>query len=99
MDIVLDQRAIDTLALDAAVQQDLRRRADKVVAAAKQTAPVRTGAYRASIRLVDLPDPDGSVTVTSDLPYAIYVEHGTRVHGHPAHLTLTNALDASGGNS
>lgn len=105
MDVILDQRAIDALALDAQVQQDLRRRADRVVAQAKATAPVDTGAYRASIRRLDLPDADGAVTVTSDLPYAIYVEHGTRQTDrngraiHRPHFTLTNALDASGGDS
>lgn len=105
MNVTLDEQAIRDLALDAAVQRDLKRRADRVVEMAKSTAPVLTGAYRASIHQEPAPDADGSRTVVADVHYAIYVEHGTRQTDrngrsiHPARFILTRALDAAGGDS
>lgn len=105
MDVTLDQAAINRLVVDPDVQRDLQRRTDLVVQAAKSTAPVLTGAYRASIHQEPQYDADGARTVTADVHYAIYVEHGTRQtdrHGrsiHPARFTLTRALDAAGGDS
>jgi len=94
IDITIDEAAVESLRQQSGVRRDMRARAKRVVRAAKQTAPVRTGAYRDSIHAED--GPDGSVLVVSDTDHSIYVEHGTREHGHPAHLTLTNALDAAG---
>jgi HK97 gp10 family phage protein len=61
--------------------RDLERRADKVIAIAKSTAPVRTGLYRDSFksertRVRGL----AAVTVINTAPYANYVEFGTRPH-------------------
>lgn len=102
-EVELDEEAIASLALSPEVQADLAERMNRVVAAAQATAPVRTGRYRASIHRVEDPDPDGTVHVDADVPYAIYVEHGTRQTDrngrsiHPARFTLTTALDAAGG--
>lgn len=93
-DITIDEAAVESLRQLPGVQKDMRARAKRVVQAAKQTAPVRTGEYRDSIHVED--GPDASVLVVSNTDHSIYVEHGTRVHGHPAHFTLTNALDAAG---
>lgn len=93
-DVSVDEAALAALLQTPGVRRDMRRRAERVVRAAKRTAPVRTGEYRASIHAED--GPDGSVLVVASAPYALYVEHGTRQPGHPAHFTLTNALDAAG---
>lgn len=101
----LDQAAIDSLRFHPDVRADLEARMDRVVAAAQATAPVRTGRYRASIHRVEGQGPDGAVLVVADVPYAIYVEHGTRQTDrtgrliHPARFILTNAVDASGGDT
>lgn len=95
--------AIASLALHPNVQADLADRMDRVVEVAQATAPVLTGRFKASIHRVDQPDPDGAVNVVADVPYAIYVEHGTRQTDrngrsiHPPRFTLTHALDAAGG--
>lgn len=93
-DITIDEAALATLLHKPGVQRDLHHRADRVVEAAKDTAPVDTGEYRDSIHVED--GPDASVLVVSHTDHSIYVEHGTREPGHPAHFTLTNALDAAG---
>jgi hypothetical protein len=93
-DVSVDEAAVAALLGQPGVREDMRRRADRVVQAAKQTAPVDTGEYRDSIHAED--GPDGSVLVVSDTDHSIFVEHGTREPGHPAHFTLTNALDAAG---
>lgn len=102
-EVDIDEEAVAALALSPEVQADLAGRMDRVVAAAQATAPVRTGRYRSSIHRVETPDADGTVHVDADVPYAIYVEHGTRQTDrngrsiHPPRFTLTNALDAAGG--
>lgn len=102
-DVEIYDDAIDALAFSPEVQDDLAARADRVVEMARSIAPVDTGAYRASIHRDPEPDADGSVSVVADVHYAIYVEHGTRQtdrHGrfiHPPRFTLSNALDAAGG--
>lgn len=99
----IDDDAIHNLPHTREVQDDLARRMDAVVQVAQAIAPVDTGRYRASIHRVPEPGPDGEVFVEANVPYAIYVEHGTRQtdrHGrsiHPPRYTLSNALDAAGG--
>ncbi|MFF2852686.1 HK97 gp10 family phage protein [Streptomyces sp. NPDC058001] len=101
--VEVDEAAIEALALDDDVQADMRARMDRVVQVAKATAPVLTGRFQESIHRVEQADADGTVHVDANVHYAIYVEHGTRQtdrHGraiHPPRLTLTNALDAAGG--
>ncbi|MFE9850342.1 HK97 gp10 family phage protein [Streptomyces sp. NPDC005576] len=102
-EVEIFQDAIDDLALDPKVQADMRARMDRVVEAAKATAPVDTGLYRDTIHRVEQPDSDGTVHVDAPVHYAIYVEYGTRQtdrNGRRIHLpnhTLGNALDAAGG--
>ena len=85
------------------VQADLEQRMDRVAETARSIAPVDTGRYKASIHRVPEPGPDGEMSVEANVPYAIYVEHGTRQtdrHGrsiHPPRYTLSTALDAAGG--
>jgi hypothetical protein len=101
--VELDEDAIHNLPRSRTVQDDLAQRMDRVVEVAQAIAPVYTGRYKASIHRVPEPGPDGEVYVEASVPYAIYVEHGTRQtdrHGrsiHPPRYTLSTALDAAGG--
>ncbi|MFB7707885.1 HK97 gp10 family phage protein [Streptomyces sp. NPDC056105] len=104
IEVDIDEEAIQfELPLDDGVQADLKARMDQVVAVAKATAPVLTGAYKESIHRVEEPDDDGTVHVEAGVHYAIYVEHGTTQtdrNGHAIHrphYTLSHALDAAGG--
>ena len=103
IDVQVDEEAIARLAQAPVVQQDLAARMDRVVQVAQAIAPVDTGRYRASIHRIPQPGPDGEVFVEANVPYAIYVEHGTRQtdrHGraiHRPHYTLSTALDAAAG--
>ena len=103
VDVQLDEDAIHNLVHSRQVQADLEQRMDAVVQTAQAIAPVDTGRYKASIHRVPQPGPDGEVHVEANVPYAIYVEHGTRQtdrHGrsiHPPRYTLSTALDAAGG--
>jgi hypothetical protein len=101
--VELDEDALHNLPHSQMVQDDLAQRMDRVVQVAQAIAPVDTGRYKASIHRVPDPGPDGEVSVEANVPYAIYVEHGTRQtdrHGrsiHRPHYTLSTALDAAGG--
>ena len=103
IDVDLDEGAILELPHSRLVQDDLAARMDRVVQTAQAIAPVDTGRYKASIHRVDEPGPDGEVSVEANVPYAIYVEHGTRQTDrngraiHPPRYTLSTALDAAGG--
>ena len=60
---------------------DLRRRGKNVVRRSKQLVGVKTGQLRASIHMVDLNSKLApSVSVRSDLPYALNHHEGTRPH-------------------
>ncbi|CAK7288683.1 HK97 gp10 family phage protein [Streptomyces misionensis] len=103
VEVELDDDAIHNLPHAQFVQQDLARRMDHVVEVAQSIAPVDTGRYKASIHRVPEPGSDGEVYVEANVPYAIYVEHGTRQTDrtgrliHPPRYTLATALDAAGG--
>jgi hypothetical protein len=103
IEVELDEDAIHNLPYLRVVQDDLEQRMDRVVEVAQAIAPVRTGRYRASIHRVPEPGPDGEVSVEANVPYAIYVEHGTRQTDrngrsiHPPRYTLSTALDAAAG--
>lgn len=103
IDVQLDEDAIHNLPHTRAVQDDLAQRMDRVVEVAQAIAPVDTGRYKASIHRIPQPGPDGEVSVEANVPYAIYVEHGTRQTDrngraiHPPRYTLSTALDAAGG--
>lgn len=102
-DVEIYEDAIDALVHDPQVQADLAGRMDRVVGAAKVTAPVDTGLYKSTIHRVEQPDSDGAVHVDAPVHYAIYVEYGTRQTDrngrriHLPHHVLGNALDAAGG--
>ncbi|MFF9003664.1 HK97 gp10 family phage protein [Streptomyces achromogenes] len=103
IDVELDEDAIHNLPFNRAVQDDLAQRMDRVVQVAQAIAPVLTGRYRASIHRIPEPGPEGEVSVEANVPYAIYVEHGTRQTDrtgrsiHPPRYTLSTALDAAAG--
>ncbi|MFI0939144.1 HK97 gp10 family phage protein [Streptomyces sp. NPDC021020] len=88
-----DHAAIAALVHEQFVQDDLRRRAERVVTAAQQRAPVLTGRYRDSIHAQDAAD--GSVLILSDVEYAAVIELGTRDGSRPAHHVIGSALDAA----
>ena len=81
------------------MQAEMRRRAEKVKAAAEVAAPVESGDYKSSFQVtsgarggVRKDRAYGRVTNTS--PHAFYVEYGTSKN--PAHHTLRQALRAAG---
>jgi hypothetical protein len=79
----------------ADMQKAMLGKAEKVAARAQATAPVVTGRYRASIR-AEARVIDGKAVgrVTASVPYALFVEYGTRT-GSPRQRILGNALDAA----
>jgi hypothetical protein len=89
VNIQIDEAAIQALAATPAVKRDMRARGRRVVQSAKDAAPVYTGEYQDGVE-------DGEVLIVASADHSIYVEHGTREPGHPAHNTLSNALDAAG---
>ncbi|MET8113813.1 HK97 gp10 family phage protein [Streptomyces prasinus] len=104
IDVEPDSEAIEfDLPRDDGVQADMRQRMDAVVAVAKATAPVLTGAYQESIHRLAEVDGDGTNHVDAAVDYAYYVEHGTTQRDrngraiHRPHYTLSHALDAAGG--
>ena len=103
IEVELDEDALHNLPYTRAVQADLEARMDRVAQVAQAIAPVDTGRYRASIHRVPGNGPDGEVSVEANVPYAIYVEHGTRQTDrtgraiHPPRYTLSTALDAAAG--
>jgi Bacteriophage HK97-gp10, putative tail-component len=83
------------------MQAEMRRRAEKVAAAAEAAAPVypgpRGGQYKKSFSVSSGVRERGSRRafgrVTNDAPEAFYVEYGNR--NTPRHRTLGRALDAA----
>jgi hypothetical protein len=73
----------------AATDGDRERRADAVLAAARATAPVDTGEYRAGLRKERAPGGGWRVAATAD--HSVIVEYGTR--HQDGHRTLLNALE------
>jgi hypothetical protein len=98
---------ISQLVTSAAMQADMRRRAERVKAEAEATAPVGTrgpdpGQYKRSFSVSSGVRTGRAGTarsrrafgrVTNDAPEAFFVEYGT-VH-NPRHRTLGRALDAA----
>lgn len=80
------------------MRAEMRRRAQKVKAAAVATAPVDSGEYKRSFKVTSGArggrNKDRAFgRVTNTAPHAIYVEHGTS--NNPAHHTLRRALRAT----
>lgn len=70
------QRGMRQLAdgIDAGSLRTAREQATATAAAIRPRVPVRTGALRSTVTVVDQPDGAG-VTYGGDLPYANYIEH------------------------
>lgn len=80
------------------MQAEMRRRAERIKAAAVITAPVDTGQYEHSFRVTSgarggLKKDRAYGRVTNHAPHAFYVEFGTSKT--PAHHTLRRALRAA----
>lgn len=84
--IVLHDAAIKNLVNDSGVKSDMRRRGERVLAKAQESAPVVTGAYRDGLHLEEIDD--GGVRVAGGSDHDIFVEADTG--------NLARALDAGG---
>lgn len=87
--VKLNHPGMRELLHSAGVRADMDRRARVVAAAARSTAPVVSGAYRASITVTDDTTDRAVARVFADIYYALSVEAG--------HRTLGRALDAARG--
>ena len=88
--VQLNRRGMGELLKSTGVRAELHRRAERAAAAARASAPVATGAYRAGIRVEDRVHPSRVVSrVVADVPYSMVVESKTG--------NLARALDAAGG--
>ena len=88
--IELNHGGIKELLKSAEVKAELHRRAERAAAAARASAPVDTGTYKASIEVVDEVHKDRVVSrVVADVGYATTVEANTG--------NLARSLDAAGG--
>lgn len=85
----LDRIGVKALLNDAGVRSELAHRMYPVEAAAKASAPIESGAYRASIHIEHHTTDRAVVRVVADVAYALAVEARTG--------NLARALDAAGG--
>lgn len=85
----LNRRGMAALLNAPGVRDDLTRRASRVEAAAKASAPVESGAYRNSIHVVQDTTDRAVVRVVAESDHGLVVEANTG--------TLKRALDAAGG--
>lgn len=87
--VALNGAGVHALLNAPGVVKDLERRAAAVAAEARANAPVKTGAYRDSVRVETVEHPTRTVVrVVADVDHALVVEG--------AHGTLTRAIDAYG---
>lgn len=77
-----------------AIQPNIQEMGARIAAAAAGAAPRRTGRLAASYRTVPGADP-GTVLITTDVPYARFVEYGTRYQR--AYAPLGRAAAAGAG--
>ena len=87
--VVLDHAGMKALLNDPGVRADLTSRMQPVLAAAIAKAPFATGAYKASISLVQATTDRAVVRVVADAPHALLVESKTG--------NLARALSYAGG--
>ena len=87
--VVLDHAGMKALLNDLGVRAELTRRMGPVLAAARASAPVDTGAYKASIELVQATTDRAVVRVVATDWKAALVESRTG--------NLARSLDAAGG--
>lgn len=97
-----DYGGIGAMLRSSEMQADMRRRAERVAAAAAESAPVyesgpHPGRYKRSFTVSSGVREGRSARafgrVTNDAPEAFFVEYGTR--NNPRHRTLGRALDAA----
>lgn len=86
--IDLSHAGMAALLKSDAVRDELKSRAEKVLAQARESAPVETGAYRDSLTIVEDTTDRAAVRVTSTAPHGFIVEAATG--------NLARALDAAG---
>ncbi|MGW0854175.1 HK97 gp10 family phage protein [Streptomyces sp. NPDC002690] len=89
VDVELDEAAIRSLVREQEVREAVRDTAERGQRFAQQIAPVVTGRYRDSIRVVE--DSDGA-DVVAEIDYAEHLEYGTR-HMPGQHI-LGRTLDS-----
>jgi len=88
--IELNKSGIKALLKSPEVAAELHRRAERAASAARASAPVDTGTYKASIEVVDEVHKDRVVSrVYAKAPYSMTVEANTG--------NLARALDAASG--
>ena len=88
--IVLNHSGVAAVLKSGPVAAELHRRAEAAAAAARVSAPVASGAYLASIKVVDEVHKDRVVSrVVADVGYAMTVEANTG--------NLARSLDSAGG--
>lgn len=86
--IRVNQRGIEALKGLPAIGDAMHQKAEPVLAAAEAGAPVLTGAYKSSLRIVDdVVDGVRVARVVAGVPYAVFVEAETG--------NLSRALDAA----
>lgn len=87
--VKLNSAGMRALLNDPGLRADLTTRAERVLAAAKASAPVDSGEYRDSLHIVDDTTDRAVVRVGSSAPHGLLVEMKTG--------NLARALDAAGG--
>lgn len=87
--VKLNSPGMSSLLKDAGVRKDLTARMERAEAVAVATAPFKTGAYKASIHLVQDTTDRAVVRLVASAPHSHLVQART---GH-----LAKALDAAGG--
>jgi len=87
--VILHSAGVAELLKDPGVRAELTRRAEQVAAQARSTAPVVTGTYRGSIRVLEDTTDRAAVRVGATAPHGYFVESRTG--------NLARALDAAGG--
>jgi len=76
-------------------RKDFEHMLDKIVEKARNNCPVKTGDMLKSIRWEDAGD--GQYTIICDVPYARYIEYGTRYFPVPEDVTSPRGYRSSSG--
>lgn len=75
--VKLNSPGMAALLKSAALQADLHARAERVAARARATAPVRSGAYAASIFVFDTVTDRAVARIATSAPHGLVVEANT----------------------
>lgn len=87
--VVLNRAGMKALLNDPSVRAELTRRVGPVLAAAQASAPVASGAHKASIHMEQATTDRAVVRVVADSDHSLVVEANTG--------NLARALDSAGG--